>query len=318
MQALKESKKTSKRQPSTRGSSEGTCTKIGVPDESIVVSATSSEGTEQESEYSEEDTLDDEEKDDKEGDADDEDDETESDEDDIYKYKIHVRKDEDEEMINAEVDNSDKVLTPVQESPSIATVTTLPPPSLFTTPCIPQQTKTSILTPPITTNDLIITITVSKSDALSAVQLRVAKLEKDVSDLKKLDLSAKALASLKTQVPSVVDNYLRSKVRDVFQKELKTHSLDLIQKYSQQQISELPQKQTPTAALNEYDQKRALYQTMHANKSFNRNPANHRLYHTLMEALIEDENAMDKGVVDTVQDKKRKHDDDEDPSAGPN
>ncbi|GKF41161.1 hypothetical protein Tco_0124503, partial [Tanacetum coccineum] len=31
-----------------------------------------------------------------------------------------------------------------------------------------------------------------------------------------------------------------------------------------------------------------------------------------------DENAMDKGVVDTIQDHKRKHDDDEDPLAGPN
>ncbi|GJS58364.1 hypothetical protein Tco_0653148 [Tanacetum coccineum] len=62
---------------------------------------------------------------------------------------------------------------------------------------------------------------------------------------------------------------------------------------------------------------------MHENKSFNRNPANHRLYHALMEALIEDENAMDKGVVDTVKDHKRKHDDDdddddEDPLARPN
>ncbi|GKG01503.1 hypothetical protein Tco_0306208, partial [Tanacetum coccineum] len=37
---------------------------------------------------------------------------------------------------------------------------------------------------------------------------------------------------------------------------------------------------------------------MHANKSFNKNPANHRLYHVLMEALIEDENVMDKGVAD--------------------
>ncbi|GJT11861.1 hypothetical protein Tco_0858903 [Tanacetum coccineum] len=66
---------------------------------------------------------------------------------------------------------------------------------------------------------------------------------------------------------------------------------------------------------------------MHANKSFNRNPANHRLYHALMEALIEDENAMDKGVADTVKDHKRKHDDDdnddddnddEDPPSRPN
>nr|GEW72536.1 retrovirus-related Pol polyprotein from transposon TNT 1-94 [Tanacetum cinerariifolium] len=99
MQALKESKKTSKRQPGTKGSNKGTDIITGVPNESTVVSATSSKGT---------DKLDEEEKDDKEGDADDEDDETESDEDDIYKYKIHVHKDEDEEMINAEVDDSDK------------------------------------------------------------------------------------------------------------------------------------------------------------------------------------------------------------------
>ncbi|GJS30526.1 hypothetical protein Tco_0491146 [Tanacetum coccineum] len=60
---------------------------------------------------------------------------------------------------------------------------------------------------------------------------------------------------------------------------------------------------------------------MHANKSFKNNPANHRLYHALKEALIEDENAMDKGVADTVKDHKRKHDDDdddEDPSVEPN
>ncbi|GJT00774.1 hypothetical protein Tco_0821943 [Tanacetum coccineum] len=63
---------------------------------------------------------------------------------------------------------------------------------------------------------------------------------------------------------------------------------------------------------------------MHENKSFNRNPANHALYHALMEALIEDENTMDTGVADTVKNHKRQHndddddDDDEDPSTGPN
>ncbi|GKA91378.1 hypothetical protein Tco_0813248 [Tanacetum coccineum] len=44
---------------------------------------------------------------------------------------------------------------------------------------------------------------------------------------------------------------------------------------------------------------------MHANKTFNRDPVNHRLYHALIEALIEDKNAMDKGVADTVQDHKK-------------
>ncbi|GKE65367.1 hypothetical protein Tco_1519528, partial [Tanacetum coccineum] len=149
MQALKESKKSDKRQLGTRGLHKGTSTIPWVPDESTIVSTTSSKGTgakpevpdeekditkekvilewgdEQESEYFEDDDDDDDdnvEKDDKDDDADDkgddhisdtqyadeEDVETESDEDDIYKYKIRVRKDEDEEMINAEVDDSDK------------------------------------------------------------------------------------------------------------------------------------------------------------------------------------------------------------------
>nr|GFA99049.1 hypothetical protein [Tanacetum cinerariifolium] len=64
---------------------------------------------------------------------------------------------------------------------------------------------------------------------------------------------------------------------------------------------------------------------MHEKKSFNRNPANNRLYHALIEALIEDENAMDKRVADIVKDHKRKYDDDDDdndddddPPIGPN
>ncbi|GKG48263.1 hypothetical protein Tco_0510148, partial [Tanacetum coccineum] len=58
----------------------------------------------------------------------------------------------------------------------------------------------------------------------------------------------------------------------------------------------------------------------------NKNTTNYRLYHALMEALIADEDAMDKEVADQVKDHKRKHDsdddeddgDDEGPSAGSN
>ncbi|GJW98835.1 hypothetical protein Tco_0180643 [Tanacetum coccineum] len=114
----------------------------------------------------------------------------------------------------------------------------------------------------------------------------------------------------------------------------------LIHKYSLQHLPELTKKLTPRAEQEyekspseilkiktgapgkKYDLKSALYQSMHGNKSFNRNPINHRLYHELMEVLIEDENAMDTGVADTVKDHKRKHDDDDeddkDPPAGPN
>nr|GEV95911.1 retrovirus-related Pol polyprotein from transposon TNT 1-94 [Tanacetum cinerariifolium] len=104
VQALKEIKKTSKRHP-------GTGTKPGVPDEENEITKENNIlewGSKQESEYSKEDKLDDEEKDDKEGDADDEDYETASDEDDIYKYKICVRKDDNKEMINTKVDDFDK------------------------------------------------------------------------------------------------------------------------------------------------------------------------------------------------------------------
>ncbi|GJT11488.1 hypothetical protein Tco_0858530 [Tanacetum coccineum] len=146
MQALKESKKTSKRQTGTRGSSEGTGTIPGFPGESTVVSATSSEGTgtkqgvpdeekditkenvilewgsEQESEYSKEDQHDDEEKDDKEGDVDDEYDETESDENDIYKYKIHVRDEEVTDVAKADAEKTSKVKDDAKktELPSIS------------------------------------------------------------------------------------------------------------------------------------------------------------------------------------------------------
>nr|GEU33391.1 hypothetical protein [Tanacetum cinerariifolium] len=109
MQAHKLSKKTSKRHP---------CKEKGITEENAILEL----GSKQESENSVEDKLDDEEKYDKEGDAEDEgndhisdiqdtndeDDETKSDEDDIYKYKIRMRKDEDEEMLNDKVEDSDK------------------------------------------------------------------------------------------------------------------------------------------------------------------------------------------------------------------
>nr|GEW48199.1 ribonuclease H-like domain-containing protein [Tanacetum cinerariifolium] len=198
------------------------------------------------------------------------------------------------------------VPTPVQESPSKAIVTTLLPLYVSTTPFVPQQTTTSIPTSTFTTDAPIITTTIFESDALSDIQVRVAKLEKDVSDLKKIDLSVEALVALKTQVPSFVDNYLGSKVGDkqtptVFLEHRSEKSASEILKIKREQVekqkmSKFTIKSTDKASFREYDQKSALYQTMHANKSFNQTLANHRLYHALMEELIEDENAVDKGV----------------------
>ncbi|GJV87979.1 MAK10-like protein [Tanacetum coccineum] len=144
MQALKESRKTSKRQPGTRGLSEGTGRIPGIPDESTVISTTSSEGTgtkpgvpdeekvtseanfilkwgsKQESEYSKEDQSDDEEVDwiysdkgdEKKDDADDDKSinlemtDNEETEDEFVHGDEQVNDDEDEEMINAKVEES--------------------------------------------------------------------------------------------------------------------------------------------------------------------------------------------------------------------
>ncbi|GKB82711.1 hypothetical protein Tco_0949606 [Tanacetum coccineum] len=68
-------------------------------------------------------------------------------------------------------------------------------------------------------------------DALFVVQLIVAKLEKDVSEIKKINLSAEALAALKTHVPS---------------------------KYSLTQTPEIPKNQTPTVDLEQKSEKSPL------------------------------------------------------------
>ncbi|GKF38899.1 hypothetical protein Tco_0118960, partial [Tanacetum coccineum] len=104
-------------------------------------------------------------------------------------------------------------LPPIPEIPTETLVsTTLSPPYVTPTILIVQQTTTPIPTRPITTEPLTITTTVPESDALTAVQLRVAKLEKDVSEVKNIDHSVEALATLKSQVPTVVEHYLGSKI----------------------------------------------------------------------------------------------------------
>ncbi|GJS90228.1 hypothetical protein Tco_0772864 [Tanacetum coccineum] len=364
---------------------EGTGIKPGVPNEENDITEEKvilEWGDEQDSEHSDDDN-DDVKKDGKDGDAndegddhisdtqdaDDEDVETESDEDDIYKYKIRVRKDEDEEMINAEVDDSDKgdeevtelakavaektseanddpkktelspsssslfvssgfgyqflklssdsylvstikditvleinsllevkiqsevphtqspsmlsvhvfviseptVPTLVHESPSTATAITLPPLFVFTTLSIPQKTTTPIPTPTIIIDAPTVTTAIPESNALTLVELRVAKLEKDLFELKTVDHSTEALAILKR----------------VLQRFYKSRGNKLRSNKSQSLLSSQPTRQLSK------------------------------------KVLIEDENAMDKGVADIIKDYKRKHDDDEDdddedPPAGPN
>ncbi|GKF85781.1 hypothetical protein Tco_0253608, partial [Tanacetum coccineum] len=53
-----------------------------------------------------------------------------------------------------------------------------------------------------------------------------------MSEVKKTDHSADVLASLKSQVPTVVDEYLGTKLDDALLKILERYTADLIEKYS--------------------------------------------------------------------------------------
>ncbi|GJR17009.1 hypothetical protein Tco_0965536 [Tanacetum coccineum] len=256
---------------------------------------------------------------------------------------------DDQEKTNV-VDETDSIIP----DPSHQTNTSAPP---VTTPVInisSPKPSSQVNAPPINTEATTIITTIPEITPFIALQLRVAKLEQDMSEVKKTDHSAAVLASIQSQVPTVVEKYVGTKIDDALLKALERHTADLVEKYSvlpapesskKQESEKSPKeiirikreqgekkpepmytiKSTDKAALEEFDLKGALFNIMHKNKSANRNPANYRLYHALMEALIEDENAMDKEVADKVKDHKRKRDsdddeddDDEGPSAGSN
>ncbi|GJW24813.1 hypothetical protein Tco_0038624 [Tanacetum coccineum] len=248
-----------------KGSSEGTGRIPGVPNKSIVVSATSSEGNGTKPEVPNKEKVTSEANDnEKKDDANDDKsidlemtDDEETDDEFVHRDE-KVNDNEDEEMKNAKVEYFGKgdakisdvakadvekieeikgdakkaelsptssilslslVPTPIPETPLLAPSTTLlPPPSVSTIPYVPHQTTARIPTPPIITDAPTITTAVPESNAVTDVQLRVAKLEKDVSELKKIDHSAEALATLKSQVLTVVEYYLGSKISDDFKK----------------------------------------------------------------------------------------------------
>ncbi|GKC95517.1 ribonuclease H-like domain-containing protein, partial [Tanacetum coccineum] len=327
MQALKESKKTSRRQPCTRGSSEGTGRIPRVLDESTVVSTTLSKGTgsipgvlDKEKVASEEKVI-------LESGSEQENKEVKDDAnkaelppisstlsisscfgDQFLKLSfdtslISTIKDTTDAKINSLLDikiqsevphiqspsilivpvfviYDPSVLKPLHETPLVATVTSLPPSSVSTIPYVPHKTTTPIPAQPITTEVPTITTVVPEFDALTARHTA--------------DLIQKY--SVK---PAPESSKIQKLIIDLKQESKKSASEILKIKREQAGKQKMPKdmiKSTDKAAQKEYYMKSTLYQTMQENKSFTKNHANHALYHALMEAFIEDENAMDKGV----------------------
>nr|GFB26320.1 hypothetical protein [Tanacetum cinerariifolium] len=203
------SKITGKRLPHTRGSSEGTGRIPGVPDESTIVSATS-EMTNAEVEDSGK--GDSEIFDVAKADAE----KIEEIKDDAEKAKLPTTS---SSLSVSSVISKPSILTSIPKTPLVApAITLLPPPSISTIPPILLQTTTTIPTPPIITDAPTITTVVLESNALTNVQISVAKLEKELSKLKKIDHFAKALATLKSQFQRFLDNILDLKSVMIFKR----------------------------------------------------------------------------------------------------
>ncbi|GJZ88350.1 hypothetical protein Tco_0660132, partial [Tanacetum coccineum] len=264
---------------------------------------------------------------------------------------LHDKPTEDDQEKSKVREKSDST---IPES-SHQTVSSTPPVIAPFTEVSSSKPSLLVTPPPINTEATTITTSLPEITPFIALQLRVARLEQEMSEVKKTDHSADVLASIRTQVPTAVDNYLGTKLDDALLKVLERHTADLIEKYSvlpgpesvknqesekspkeiikakkeqgeEKQDSTYSIRSTDKVDLEEFDLKSALFRHMNKIKSANRNTANYRLYHALMEALITDEDAMDKEVADKVKDHKRKHDsdddedddDDEGPSAGSN
>ncbi|GJU01873.1 hypothetical protein Tco_1112211 [Tanacetum coccineum] len=264
---------------------------------------------------------------------------------------LHDRPTEDDQEKSKAREESDSTIP----DPSHQTETSTPPVIAPFTEVSSSKPSLLVTPPPINTEATTITTSLPEITPFIALQLRVARLEQEMSEVKKTDHSADVLASIRTQVPTAVDNYLGTKLDDALLKVLERHTADLIEKYSvlpgpesvknqesekspkeiikakkeqdeEKQDSTYSIRSTDKVDLEEFDLKSALFSHMNKKKSANKNKTNYHLYHALMEALIADEDAMDKEVADKVKDHKRKHDsdddedddDDEGPSAGSN
>ncbi|GJS86889.1 retrovirus-related pol polyprotein from transposon TNT 1-94 [Tanacetum coccineum] len=112
------------------------------------------------------------------------------------------------------------------------TVTSTPPVIAPFTDVTSSKPSLLVTPPPINTEATTITTSLPEITPFIALQLRVARLEQEMSEVKKTDHSADVLASIRSQVPTAVDKYLGTKLDDALLKVLERHTADLIEKYS--------------------------------------------------------------------------------------
>ncbi|GKA71486.1 hypothetical protein Tco_0777625 [Tanacetum coccineum] len=153
-------------------------------------------------------------------------------------------------------------------------------------------------------------VQVLESKTLSAIHQRITDLEKDVKELKSVDNST--IMIQKHSADIIKEHSVPAEIVERLKQQYATQkSIEDIQKIKmeharKQQVPKETITSSDTAAHKEFDQKITLFNTMTKSKSFNKIPKHRALYQALMELILEDEDAMDKGVADEL--KKRKPD----------
>ncbi|GJY90496.1 hypothetical protein Tco_0505692 [Tanacetum coccineum] len=255
----------------------------------------------------------------------------------------------DERVIEENPENDQEKSKVIEESdfpptiPDQASTVTSTPPVIAPFTDVSSTKPSSLVTPsPINTEATTITTSLPKITPFIALQLRVARLEQEMSEVKKTDHSCMFFASSNPNLrynreilcragPESIKNQASEKSpNEISESKEQCEEKEIIRAKKEQgeekQDSTYSIRSTDKVDLEEFDLKSALFKHMNKIKSANRNTANYHLYHALMEDLIADEDAMDKEVADKVKDHKRKHDsdddedddDDEGPSTGSN
>ncbi|GJY83252.1 hypothetical protein Tco_0496628 [Tanacetum coccineum] len=228
---------------------------------------------------------------------------------------LHDKPTEDDQEKSKVREESDSTIP----DSSHQTVTSTPPVIVPFTEVSSSKPSLLVTPPPINTEATTITTSLPEITPFIALQLRVARLEQEMSEV------------LERHTADLIEKYsVLPGPESVKNQESEKSPKEIIRAKKEQdeekQDSTYSIRSTDKVDLEEFDLKSALFSHMNKKKSANKNTTNYRLYHALMEALIADEDAMDKEVADKVKDHKRKHDsdddedddDDEGPSAGLN
>ncbi|GJW47646.1 hypothetical protein Tco_0079292 [Tanacetum coccineum] len=226
--------------------------------------------------------------------------------DDTYNFGdqfLYDKPTEDDQEKSKVIEESDSTIT----DPSHQTVT--PTPLVIAPFTNVSSTKPSslVIPPLINTEATTITTSLPEITPFIALQLRVARLEQEMSEVKKTDHSADIL---KRHTADLIKKYsVLPGPESIKNQESEKSPKEIIKIKKEQgeekQDSTYSIRSTDKVDLEEFDLKSALFRHMNKNKFANRNPANYHLYHALMEALIADEDAMDKKGESS---KRRRHD----------